>query len=88
MQGFRPLKLLQGDDKQLAENVQQINNLYFVNPYKITDSHEVSFSRRWWKIRCTLRNGRCSQEEQTPLMVESAYARFEVFHGGNNAVTV
>jgi hypothetical protein len=59
--------------------------LNFVNPYKITVSHAVSFGRRWWKIHCTLRSGRCSQEEQTPLMMESAYARFEVFHSGKNA---
>jgi len=45
----------------------------------------VSFSRGWWKIRCTLRIEKCSQDEQIPLMMESAYARFEVFHGGNNA---
>jgi len=36
MKGFCPLMLLQGDDKQQAENEQQINNLYFVNPCKIT----------------------------------------------------
>ena len=85
MKGFCPLMLLQGDDKQQAENEQQINNLYFVNPCKITDSHAMSFSRGWWKIRCTLRIEKCSQDEQIPLMMESAYARFEVFHGGNNA---
>jgi hypothetical protein len=70
------------------ENEQQINNLQFITPYMVKHSHEVTFVGDCIESVCTVRIGRCSPEKQTPRKMESSYARFEVFHDGNNAVTL